>query len=267
MLYRYGLKLGLDLVRHGRVRDALPYLVRPVNYWRTVEYTSVWSEARFERSDRVLDVGSPKLLALYLAERVGAEVCATDIEDYFVARMSRIRAMRRIPSTRLQLGVEDGRSLSYPPGHFSAAYSISVLEHIPGEGDATCIQEIARVLAPGGRCVITVPFAPQSRDEFSDGRFYWSGSSAVDDGRVFYQRRYSEDDLHRRLIEPSGLRLRRLAYIGETVRPRSSGEFSDHLPAITGPVQPLLSRAFHTPPAASWRNLAKPLCAIISLEK
>jgi hypothetical protein len=48
---------------------------------------------------------------------------------------------------------------------------------------------------------------------------------------------------------------------------RSSRELSDFLPAVTGPLQPLLSRLFHTPLVESWRELAKPLCAVVALEK
>jgi hypothetical protein len=59
----------------------------------------------------------------------------------------------------------------------------------------------------------------------------------------------------------------RLSYIGEKVMTRSKRELSDRLPAITGPLQPAMSRLFHTAPAESWRDLAKPLCAVIALEK
>src|SRR3712207_8939918 len=50
---------------------------------------------------------------------------------------------------------------------FTKVYSISVLEHIPDDGDTRCAAEIGRVLAPGGTAVLTVPFAPTSRDEYT----------------------------------------------------------------------------------------------------
>jgi SAM-dependent methyltransferase len=263
----YGIGLGIDLLRAAHLRQALALIVKPINYWRTVEYRAVWDEADFTAADRVLDIGSPKLLSLFLAERVGAEVYATDIEPYFIAKLEVLSRLRRIPSDRLHLQTEDGRKLSFPDGFFRKVYSISVLEHIPDEGDTACIREAARVLSPGGLCLVTVPFAPQPRDEFRRGGFYWEGSSKRDGDSVFYQRRYSEQSLHERLIAPSGLVLRRLGYIGETVLTRSRKELSDFLPALTGPLQPFLSKRFHTPLTATWQELAKPLCAVLALEK
>jgi hypothetical protein len=94
---------------------------------------------------------------------------------------------------------------------------------------------MARVLAPGGICLLTVPFWPEGHDVYRDPRtFYWSASSAGSgDGRVFFQRRYDEEDLVRRLIEPSGLQVERLLYVGERVVTRQRLEVADVLPPIT----------------------------------
>ncbi len=264
----YGFALGAQLLKQRRLRMALPYLVRPVNYWRTVEYEQTCAEAAFAPGQRVLDIGSPKLLALYLAEREGVTVHATDIEPYFLEKLDVVRKARRIPADRLILEVQDGRKLSYADGHFDRVYSISVLEHIPDEGDTACVREIARVLKPGGRAVITVPFWPTSRSEYRRGGFYWAGSSKTEDGRgTFYQRRYSEADLRRRLIEPSGLSLAGLKYVGERLATLPDREVSDFLPVVTGPIQPLLSKLLHTQPSESWQALKKPLCAVVTLDK
>jgi len=268
MLYQYGFTLGMKLIRRGHWRDSIRYIVIPVNYWRAIEYQLVARAASFQQGDTVLDIGSPKLLSLYLADVVGAEVFSTDIEDYFIRGYELLRRIQHVPSRRFHLKVEDGRHLTFADNAFTKVYSISVLEHIPDRGDTACAAEIGRVLAPGGTAVITVPFAPVSRDEYSKPRFYWHRSSqAQGDGLVFYQRRYSEVDLFRRLIEPSGLQLRRLAYVGERFSVGSDHELCDFLPKPTGPIQPLVSRVAHTEPQDSWRKLKKPLCALIVLEK
>lgn len=264
-LYWYGMALGLGLLKARRFREAAPLLIRPVNYWRHVEYAAVLRHGEFSAGQRVLDIGSPKLLAVYLAERAAANVVATDIEDYFIPRFAGIRAQRKVAPERLDLRTEDGRALGFPSDSFERVYSISVLEHIPGDGDSACAQEIGRVLRRGGRCVLTVPFAVESRDEFTKAKFYWDGASTADERGTFYQRRYSETDLYRRLVEPSGLKLERLEYIGDRIMAGSEREFSDLLPAVTGPVQPALSWLIHTRETADWRALAKPLCAIIVL--
>jgi hypothetical protein len=84
---------------------------------------------------------------------------------------------------------------------------------------------------------------------------------------VFFQRRYDEEDLVRRLIEPSGLRVDRLLYVGERVLTRRKAEVADLLPPITGLIDPILSRLVHTHPVTDWRGLAKPLCAFLKLVK
>lgn len=269
-LYRYGLKVGLALLRDRRINRALRYLVRPVPYWRSMEFRLVWGADGFRADDRILDIGSPKLLSLYIAERVGAEVHATDLDDYFVDEYAYLRRARGIAPDRFHVEVADGRALPYPDAWFSIVYSVSVIEHIPETGDSQCLREIGRVLAPGGRCLVTVPFWPTSRDVYRARDFYWADASAgtLADGRVFFQRRYSEEDLMRRLIEPSGLELRRLLYVGERLmagnRERELGEV---LPILDGPLDPLFSRLAHTRPSPSWQALRKPLCAFLELSR
>lgn len=268
MLYWYGIKVGAKLLLHRRVQPALRLLIAPVNYWRDVEYQLVWDAANFRATDRILDIGSPKLLSLFLAKRLGATVIATDIEDYFVDTYRLLGKCERLSSNRFRVCVEDGRKLSFANGSFSKTYAISVVEHIPEDGDTQCVQEMARVLAKGGRCLITVPFAPVSRVDYQDANFYWAGSSQPgDDGRVFFQRRYSEEDLYSRLITPSGMRVLKIAYVGDKVLAGSQKEVSDYLHPLLGPLHPLLSQLLHTAPTSSWGKLKKPLCALIVLEK
>ncbi len=271
MLYFYGVRLALESIAGGRFsREALKNLIVPENYWRTLENRLTFDELGVSASDRVLDVGSPKLLSLFIADRLKAEVYATDIESYFVNDYAAFRRQRGIQDTRFHALEADGRHLPFPDGHFSRAYSMSVLEHIPERGDSECVKEIARTLAPGGVFVLTVPFAPVSAEEFKNPEsFYWSGNSGEADGtsKRFFQRRYSERDLHERLILPSGLRLRKVEYLGDRVALSNGSEISRYLPPLTGPIQPLLSRIFHESPSASWTNLKKPLGALVVLEK
>jgi SAM-dependent methyltransferase len=268
MLYTYGIKLGIKLLLGGKLRQSLRYLIIPVSYWRNLEYQLVYNEADFQSNDRILDIGSPKLLSLYLAKKLGAEVFSTDIEDYFVQEYSFLRQAENIPPEKFHIKVEDGRDLSFDDNYFNKIYSISVIEHIPDNGDIECLKEIGRVLSKGGRCVITVPFSPTARVEYKEGDFYWAKSSTIkENGKVFFQRKYSEEDLFNRLMIPSDLKLKKLKYIGEKVMINSKQECRDVLHPATGPIQPLLSKLFHSKPVDSWKDLRKPLCALIVLEK
>lgn len=50
--------------------------------------------------------------------------------------------------------------LGFPDGSFDSVISFQVIEHIRRDGDFVC--EIARVLRPGGRFIVTTPNAPMS---------------------------------------------------------------------------------------------------------
>ena len=271
MLYFYGIRIGVGAILRGRAsREAVKNVIVPENYWRTLENRLTYDELRATSADRILDVGSPKLLSLFLADRVGAEVYSTDIESYFMEDYASFRRMRRIPESRFRVMKADGRKLPFPDAHFTRIYSISVLEHIPGDGDSECMQEVARTMKPGALCVLTVPFAPDGRNEYRDAdAFYWSGNSEGSAGetRVFYQRRYSEQDLLSRLVAPSGLRLFKTRYLGDRVAFPGGKEVAEYFPPLTGPLHPLVSKIFHAPPSPSWKGMKKPLGALLVLRK
>src|SRR5262245_30732257 len=219
MLNVYGMKVGAKQAIKGQLKPGLRKMVQPVSYWRSLEYKLVLDEGKFQKGDRVLDIGSPKLLCLYLAKSVGAEVYATDIDDYFTEEFALFREMEGISPDHLKLMVQDGRKLKFDDGFFDKVYSISTVEHIPDHGDTECVREIARVLREGGRCLITVPFSPTSKVMYeNEDQIYWAEHSVKSaEGKVFFQRKYSEQDLYERLIEPSGLTLKKLQYAGEKV--------------------------------------------------
>lgn len=269
MLYTYGLKAGLILARNGRPRGALRQLRVPVSYWRGVEFSLICRWGGFDRDQRVLDIGSPKLLALYLATEVGAQVVASDLDPYFMRDYRCLGDAARLPSERFLPTVEDGRRLSFEDESFDRVYSISVVEHIPGEGDMECMQEIARVLAPGGLALLTVPFAPLSRDVYRPaGYVYWNRSLPPDErGEVFFERRYSEEDLRLRLLEPSGLSLQTMQFVGERIQLPSQRDIWEKIPWVLGPLHPVLSALLHEGPSDSWRALRHPALAFVALRK
>jgi SAM-dependent methyltransferase len=273
MFYSYGLKVGAELLVHGQVKPALRHLIIPVSYWRSAEFAIVCDYGNFRPSDQILDIGSPKLLSLYLAKTLGAEVHSTDIDGYFLKEYTLLRRLEGLTPERYQVEVEDGRKLSFADGSFDKVFSVSVVEHIPGCGDSACLREVARVLRPGGRALLTVPFSPESCDQYRPASgFYWSQSSkTAEDGRVFFQRRYSEQDLYDRLITPSALKVRELLFVGEKGLEHSDRELFEHLPPLThimlGPAQALMAKMLLTPPAADWRALRKPRFAFLCLEK
>ena len=190
---------------------------RGIPYSRCAEYPAVVDNLHLSAHDRLLDVGSRySPLPQVLAMRAGCEVVAVDPESDF--RDRQLAMARRVPAAealvrekRLDFRVEDAGNLSFADNHFTKISVISVLEHIVDE--RLVLKELARVLAPGGLMVISVPFDPW-RDEpkYYRHRAYVTGSSERKD---FYMRYYSKQNLQERLIGPSGLDLASRFYIGE----------------------------------------------------
>jgi SAM-dependent methyltransferase len=187
-LYRTSVGLGLRyLFRHGYLREAVIRVVVPLDPSRYLELPETMRQLAARPGERVLDLAGPKLLAVALA-RAGVDVVSVD-------RLEReIESWRKLSAgqPRLTLRVADGRALPFEDASFDHAYSVSVLEHIPEPGDEQALRELARVTKPGGRVVVTLPYAQVERQDWRDaptyaGRGADQGSAG---GRFFFQRWY-----------------------------------------------------------------------------
>lgn len=218
----------------------------PVSYWRTAEFAYVWRQLDPGTAMRVLDVGSPKDLAAFLARRRRYEVVATDILPRAVMlsqRYARAQGIDGNGSGRVRSEVQDGRRLPYPDGSFDAAYSVSVLEHIPDDGDSQALRELVRVVRPGGLVVATVPFDSRYRETFVDRSVYERQQRGSEP--VFYERHYDRDALESRLFGPSGAELIDLELWGEgAVRIERMLSRAGSLRTALSPLEPLLSLLF-----------------------
>lgn len=197
-------------------KQAAARIINPLSYPRLMEYQLVMELLAPRTEDRILDIGSPKLPILLLARHAKSEIFATDIRDYFIgptAHFIRRSGLGARLGRDLHLEAQDARRLTYDDGSFDRVFSISVLEHIPNDGDSVAMREIARVLRPGGAVALTVPFAAAGHhDEYVAGDVFERKATA---GPTFFQRRYDLATLHERLIAPSGLEVAALVPFGE----------------------------------------------------
>jgi SAM-dependent methyltransferase len=216
----FGLSLGVRTLTAAPIAG-LKCMILPVEYIRCVETRYILKHLDVRPNHRVLDIGSPKLLSLFLAARLRAEVHATDLVEYFLERYG-VYAKIALGDERgrYHMAGQDARALTYPSDYFERIFSISAVEHIPDDGDSRAMQEIARVLVPGGIACFTVPWSDGGYlEEFKqrgDPDAYWA---AGDSEKVFFQRVFDRKMLERRLLGPSGLELIDLSFWGERTVP------------------------------------------------
>lgn len=137
---------------------------------------------RREQPRRVLEVGS------------GLSPIVTDRHDVIFSELS-YRALQSLRRVQAQgsFVVADGTRLPFGDDSIDCVICSEVLEHV--ENDQAAIDELARVLRPGGFACITVPHR----------RFYY----ATDDRYVRHFRRYEIPEMEDKLGR-AGLRLRRM---------------------------------------------------------
>ena len=216
-IWSAGVLIGLRTLRKEPVLG-LKRLALPVSYWRSREFAYVWRQLQLRPGARVLDLGSPKDLAVMLARHRGYEVVATDILPEAISLSRRYASAQGLDGRgpgSVHSEVQDGRALSYADGSFDAAYSVSVLEHIPDRGDEAAMHELIRVVKPGGVVVVTVPYDRKYRETFVEGPVY--ERKPVGREPVFFERHYDAAALADRLLGSEVADVVDLSYWGEGV--------------------------------------------------
>jgi SAM-dependent methyltransferase len=190
--YRLGARWAVDGRRHGWTarRAGLNRLLVPLDPWRYWELGRLVDEPY---EGRWLDVSSPKLLPSLLSRRGrGTWVCV----DLFAEEID----AWRVVDPALDLRVEDARSLSFPDAAFEGCLCVSVLEHVEGEGDATAMAEMWRVLRPGGVVRLTTNVAARHREVTTEQAHYGAATASTGDGSIMFERHYDAQTLDGRLL-------------------------------------------------------------------
>jgi SAM-dependent methyltransferase len=211
-LFVLSVRLGLGYVvrRRAYLREAVVRVVVPLDPSRYLEFPETLRELAARAGESVVDLASPKLVAVHLA-RQGVEVVSVDELESEIATWKELAG----DTPGLTFAVADGRALPFADESFDHAYSISVLEHIPGHGDAAALLELARVIRPGGRIVVTLPYADVYREDWRDSALY--ADHGGENGRHFFGRWYdvAHVDALRDAVAPAlaerGRRLARLS--------------------------------------------------------
>lgn len=177
----------------GVVAARSPWKLR-LNAWRKrTPLNPYWIELRWLRraaeflaphaQGDLLDVGVGErpygeLFAPYVSKYVGLEYppVADNLHPEIWGMLERIRGVVDL--------FGDGQKMPFRDGVFDTAMALEVLEHV--KNPDACLAEIRRVLRPGGRLLLTVPFvAPLHQLPFDYYRYTPGGLEAMLDRNGF----------------------------------------------------------------------------------
>ena len=137
----------------GQVLGPFPADVEPFSLVPRTGLDRVLAELRLEPGDRLLDLCCGRGgIGLWFASVSGARLTGVDFSPRAIAEASR-RAESFVPRPQASFIVADASDTSLPAKTADAIICIDALQLVPGK-DAL-LREVARVLRPGGRAVIT----------------------------------------------------------------------------------------------------------------
>ena len=170
------------------MKQMLRTIINPFDITRDFEFGYLLKalKGRNIRLGTILDISSPFIMAYVLSDR--SQVTKTDINP---AEREMIKE-----DANLKFQLEDGTRLSFQDNSFDLVYSISVIEHIY-EKYNEAIQEMVRVLKPGGYLYLTFPVSDRHVEEWLDHRIYPEQFQM--NGQTFFQYRFDQHDVTRLL--------------------------------------------------------------------
>lgn len=248
-LFSSGTRLGLKKTIGKITQPINAYSRFPEYYWFERAIRSHQGSAPASKRLKILDVGSPKMLGLYLASNTEAEIMLTDISAINVDEYQTMwKALQAKARGNASFSLQDARSLKFPDAEFDVVFSMSVIEHIEGEeGDSEAIQELLRVLKPGGLLVLSVPFGAHYVEQKRIG-FAGAARKTGDGETYFFQRIYDAVTFQKRILEQApGLNQITLTTVARRNQwlARAFGSLGESARGAVGFVNPLLSVAIN----------------------
>ena len=163
----------------------------------------------------VLDISSPFIMSYILASK--NKVTKTDIN---------IKEKKNInENINLNFKIENATQLTYKDDTFDLVYSISVIEHIY-EKYIHAINEMIRVVKPGGYIYLTFPVSTEHVEEWIDDNIY--SHQYKENNKTFFQYRFNEEDINKILKQLSNVEIIDMSIYWE----RKNGQYDKTMATI-----------------------------------
>lgn len=176
----------LWLLYRSTFRLGLIHIVKGIEFYRCIEYFWFFKHIPLEMGTRYLDIGSWKspLPAFLALQGLSSEIVDVEegggIQETYAKRLGvKNFKAHEMPYFR------DEVTLTLPSEAYDLITCVSTIEHFENEGDSQMMLEIHRLLAPGGKIYMSVPYGA-TYEEATFGRWF--------------ERRYDAASLEERLI-------------------------------------------------------------------
>lgn len=176
-------------------------LVAPMDSVRYFEFDFMWKATNDIHPTRYLDVSSPRLfplLTLLKYPNLKADLINPDRKDLPITK-SLIGVFNL--ANRCELHSTLISDVHFASQSFDVVTCISVLEHIPSDGEA--VSKMWELVKPGGKLLISVPCARQASEEFININEY-ELIETDHEGFVFWQRYYDDALLDQSIFSITG---------------------------------------------------------------
>ena len=190
------------LLRERDYVRAYGLIVAPLDSVRYFEFDFMWNAVKRIKIGSYLDVSSPRMLPLMIADRTAnlvADLINPDKKDLRMT-ISLAKSFGVADKCRFHGSLIEDAPLK--PESFDLITSMSVIEHIPADRGA--IQKIWNLLKPGGVLLLSIPCAAKASEEYTNLNDY-ELIDTDESGFVFWQRYYDEALIQQRIYSITGL--------------------------------------------------------------
>ena len=196
-----------------------------IDYQRCLEYPVAFNQLALNSEiTSLLDIGTGKhsIFPLYVSYRYpGITVRLTDWGNYVYKQLKRINnhkiLKKQLYNSKIVIEKQDATNLTYENDSFDRVSAISVIEHIPEDGDTLSVKEMYRVLKPNGRMVITVPY--KFNDYEAKYRQRTTYFNKYKGEPIFFSHYYNDEALEKRLLQVVNGEIESILYLVETEFP------------------------------------------------
>ena len=192
----YGFEIAGKLLQKGEI--SLKLILVPVSIFRYFEFDYASKYLSLNENDKILDVSSPYLFGFYQSNLYSIDYHYINPDKKDLSNVISFSKRLEFKATYSAKEI-DVLNLPFENGIFDKIVSISVIEHIAEDGDSLAMEEMWRVLKPGGLLLLSFPVKKEFEIEHKEKDLY-NLNIEKKSGVYFFQRIYDEQNIKERLL-------------------------------------------------------------------